>query len=136
MSLINSLNSIHKFKDDIKYQTFIDIYNICLNQIKTDNYAYKQETLFEIPLFLPGKMTYEFKDCYRFINTLLKNEGFITRYIPPCNIFISWKDITINIEDHVGNNLEEINRPKYNTKNKKYKFDRTDLETLSTLMNY
>lgn len=114
----------------------LELYNKLLRQIHTkiktasrqrnpDNFC-----SYLLPQFLIGYPNYNISECVMYITDKLEYDGFLTRYIHPNLLLISWnhwvpsyirkeiKNKTGISVDHYGNKIESKSKIKFDTDNK------------------
>ena len=83
-------------KDNKKFITFTKIYDNIERKIITASERNLYYTYYEIPQILIGYPIYSHKECYRYIDNKLKNNGFTTQEYLNNIILISWFPVQNN----------------------------------------
>lgn len=89
---IDSLFEKNHNKDLRQLSIFKKLLNRIHNRIKvTSRTKRDQHIFFTVPEYLFGEPLYDKGDCIGYLVVKLEENGFNTKYIHPCTIFVSWK---------------------------------------------
>lgn len=75
---------------------YIDIFNICMNNIKIAYNNNKEDLFFTIPMYINGMPEYNVIDCLNYIRKQLLELHMDVAVIYINNLFITWHYIEIN----------------------------------------
>ena len=110
---LEKVNIFNKLLEKIHYRI-----KVASRQRKNNQFCY-----FVMPEVLIGYPNYNFEECLFYITSCLETDGFLTKYIHPNLILISWRHIvpkyvrdeyktkTGNIIDKFGNTIDDKSHP-------------------------
>jgi hypothetical protein len=102
------LNNIYEKRKKLR-KWILKIYNTCCEKIKLADELGLTDIMFEIPEIILESSEYKHEQAIKYINDNLRKEYLDTYIINYRQIFISWKYIELNKDNHNElNNLTDI----------------------------
>jgi len=125
---IPSINQLHRERES-KQQVINNIFKIVLGQciqkiMYANRFSDKTFIYFEVPKFLIGQPTYDYKNCILFLMKTLSESNYKVEFIDPYYIHIDWGSVPQEPKKKHGSEtkiyvFEEPSKPKKKVKRKK-----------------
>lgn len=93
---VENLIKRNKEKREKLLEMYIKQYTICLEKIDFQNRKNMTDLFYDVPLFIPDCIEYNYLECLDFIEIKLKSNFFDIYRVNKNTLFISWKFIEIN----------------------------------------
>ena len=104
---VNDLQKKAKEKEQNRNKIYFIISKKCFDKIKETSSNEETFCLFKIPEYIPGYPLFNMTECVLYLLNILKEKGFICRYVDNYIIYITWNIQKKNykaIENNVKNN--------------------------------
>ena len=109
---VNDIQKKAKEKEQNRNKIYYKISKKCFEKIKEMSSNDESYCFFKIPEYIPGYPLFNMTECVLYLLNILKEKGFICRYVDNYIIYITWNIQKKNykaIENNVINNNDCLN---------------------------
>tara|TARA_Y200000002_G_C22540669_1_gene603824 strand:- start:17 stop:460 length:444 start_codon:yes stop_codon:yes gene_type:complete len=112
---VNELQRKSKEKEKNRNKIYFIITKKCFEKIKETSTNDQKYCFYQVPEYIPGYPLYNMTECILYLMNVLKERGFLYRYIDKYIIYISWNIPEKNkykaIENNTLNNIHLKYKP-------------------------
>lgn len=105
MKLKESLDNERIKTNQLNREVSKEILKMCINQIKSQNSIFRQNTIYMIPPSIFGKPSYDVIKCAHSLMKTLKDQGMECYFEQPCKVHISWAPPKKNAKVPINNRV-------------------------------